>query len=86
VLHVALANVSEVKQLFLGVVKTQRTQRSKKPGQKLLKGLVESQAISTGGYAQGSDPWISSPQAASNCHAGGIGKADSESSGQPDDP
>ena len=44
------------------------------PGQKLLKGLVESQAIST------------SPQAASNCHAGGIGKADSDSSGQPDDP
>ena len=33
VLHVALANVSEMKQLFLGVLKTQRTQRSKKPGQ-----------------------------------------------------
>ena len=49
-LHVALANVSEVKQLFLGVLKTQRNQRSKKPGQKLLKGLVESRAISTGGY------------------------------------
>ena len=28
VLHVALANVSEVKQLFLGVLKAQRTQRS----------------------------------------------------------
>ena len=56
------------------------------PGQKLLKGLVKSQGISAGGYAQGSDPWISRAQAASNCHAGGIGKADSESSGQPDDP
>ena len=54
------------------------------PGQKLF-GLLKSHRISTG-YALGSDPWISSPQAASNCHAGGIGKADSESSGQPDDP
>ena len=39
--HVALANVSEVKQLFLGVLKDSKIQ----PGQKLF-GLVESHGIS----------------------------------------